>query len=131
MRSIPVDTERARVISTGAAPAPVQEYGELSDGQRRRTGNQAKTADGVPLWHVECLIPGEDGGRTEVVRVKVASYGEPEAGAFGDVLALESPVVTPYVDRASGRVALSWSAAGVKGAGSRRTPAPSSASSSS
>jgi hypothetical protein len=123
MRAIPVDGEKIRMISAGSTVEEVQEWAELNGGERRRTGNQARTEDGRAQWVVYAFVPGDAGERPETVKIKVASRDMPEPGAFGDVLEFDALAVMPYVDSASGRVALSWRADGVRTAGARK-PAP-------
>ena len=73
MRTIPVDTTRITLIGTGKAAARA-EYVELSDGSRKRSGNQAKDeTSGMPMWVVDVLVDDDDADRAEVISVKVAS----------------------------------------------------------
>lgn len=114
MREIPVDTSKVQFISTGKAAARA-EYVELSDGSRRRSGNQAKDQDsGMPLWVVDVLVDDPDSDRAEVVGVRVASWDEPITAKWQPVK-FRSLVAVPYVDRSSNRVALSFRAEGIEG----------------
>jgi hypothetical protein len=114
MRTIPVDTTKIDFISTGKAAARA-EYVELSDGSRRRSGNQAKDESGMPLWVVDVFVDDPEADRAEVVGVKVASWDEPIPPKFQKVK-FRNLVAVPYVDQRSNRVALSFRADGIEGA---------------
>lgn len=123
MRTIPIDTNRVSFIGTGKAAARA-EYVELSDGNRRRSGNQAKDeATGLPLWVVDVLVDDDDADRAEVVGVKVASYDEPRTEKWKPVR-FTGLSVLPYVDRGSGRVGLSFRADGIEGQNHGAKPKP-------
>lgn len=124
MRQIPVDASKIRLISAGDTVETVAEYVELSDGGRRRSGNQAKNDDGVPMWVVYAFVPAEQGERPEMVKIKVASREEPQPGAFGDVLEFADLFAIPYVDQGTTRVALSFRCSGVRVAGGKVRPQP-------
>lgn len=113
MRSIPVDTTRVQFIGTGKA-ASRAEYVELADGSRKRSGEQARDDNGVPLWAVDVLVDDDEADRAEVVGVKIASYDEPHTEKWKPVK-FTNLVVVPYVDRGSGRVALSLRADAIEG----------------
>lgn len=114
MRTIPVDTTRITLIGTGKAAARA-EYAELSDGSRRRTGEQAKDKDsGAPVWVVDVLVDDDDADRAEVVSVKVASWDEPRTEKWKPVRFV-GLVAVPYVDSGSNRSALSFRADGIEG----------------
>lgn len=111
MRAIPVDTGRVTFIGTGKA-ASRAEYVELSDGSRKRSGQQATDDNGIPLWTVDVLVDDDDSDRAEVVGVKIASRDEPRTEKWKPVRFVNL-VVVPYVDRGSNRVALSMRADGI------------------
>ncbi|MFR9803200.1 hypothetical protein ACL02T_12980 [Pseudonocardia sp. RS010] len=113
MRTIPVDQNRVTLIGTGKAAARA-EYVELADGQRRRSGNQAKDENGVPVWVVDVLVDDPDADRAEVVGVRVASWDEPKSDRWKPVRFVNL-VAVPYADRSTGRVALSMRADGIEG----------------
>lgn len=115
MRQIPVDTTRITFIGTGKAAAR-SEYAELSDGSRRRTGEQAKDKDsGAPVWVVDVLVDDDEADRAEVIGVKIASWDEPKTTKWQPVR-FRGLVAVPYVDSGSGRSALSFRAEGIDGA---------------
>lgn len=128
MRAIPVDTTRTQFIGTGKAAARA-EYVEATDGvpggerRRIRSGNQAKDEDtGLPLWVVDVLVDDDDAERAEVIGVKVASRDEPHTAKWQPVR-FRGLVCSPYVDKGSGRVALSFRADGIEGAPAAHKPA--------
>ena len=121
MRQIPVDTSRITLIGTGKAAARA-EYVELSDGQRRRSGNQAKDDNGVPVWVVDVLVDDETSDRAEVVGVRVSSHEEPVTEKWKPVR-FRNLVAVPYADRSTGRVALSMRADGIEGPAQAHKPA--------
>lgn len=111
MRSIPIDGARIQLIGTGKAAAKA-EYVELADGQRRRSGEQARNVDRVPEWVVDVLVDDPDADRAEVVGVKVASHDEPVTAKWQPVR-FTGLVAVPYVGQ-NGRVALSLRADGIE-----------------
>jgi hypothetical protein len=114
MRAIPVDTTKIAFIGTGKAAARA-EYVELSDGQRRRSGNQAKDQEsGMPLWVVDVLVDDDNADRAEVVGVKVASWDEPKTTKWQPVKFINL-VAVPYVDSNTHRVGLSFRCDGIEG----------------
>lgn len=118
MRAIPVDTTKVNFIGTGKAAAR-SEYAELSDGTRRRTGQQAKDTDsGMPLWTVDVLIDDDDADRAEVASVKVASWDEPTTDKWKPVR-FRGLVAVPYVDSGTNRVKLSFRAEGIENAATK------------
>lgn len=121
MRQIPVDTNRVMLIGTGKAAARA-EYVELSDGQRRRSGNQAKDDNGMPVWVVDVLVDDPDSDRAEVVGVRVSSHDEPVTEKWKPVR-FRNLVAVPYADRSTGRVALSMRADGIEGPAQAHKPA--------
>lgn len=115
LRDIPVDQGRTRLISAVSAAAQMPEWGELSDGSRRPTGNQAREKHedgtlGAPLWQVDCLIAGGDRG--SLVSVQIASTDEPKVAELAPVVFTEL-TVRPVVGRADGKLKQYWSATGV------------------
>lgn len=118
MTRLPIDGTALTFISTGKY-RPVSEYGELSDGSRRPTGRQA-SIDGVPLWTVDVLLDDDDSDRAEAVGVKVASHEEPKLPKF-QAVQFVGLTCTPYVDRRTNRIALSFSASGIANAGAGST----------
>ncbi|GAA2887475.1 hypothetical protein GCM10010472_52250 [Pseudonocardia halophobica] len=121
MRTIPVDSTRAQFIGTGKAAARAQ-YAELSDGSRRRTGEQDKDEHGVPLWVIDVLVDDDDADRAEVIGVRVASWDEPKVDKWKPVRFINL-VAVPYADRSTGRVALSMRADGIDGQGQQKPAA--------
>ena len=121
MRTIPVDTSKVQFVGTGKAAARA-EYVELSDGSRKRSGNQATDDNGVPLWVVDCLVDDDEADRAEVVGVRVAAWDEPKTQKWQPVRFVNL-VAVPYVDRGSSRVALSMRADGIEGQG-KAAPKP-------
>lgn len=118
MRAIPVDSSKVQFISTGKAAARAQ-YAELSDGSRRRVPDaQDKDENGTPLWVIDCLVDDPDADRAEIAGVKVASFDEPRTQKWQPVRFV-GLVAVPYVDKGSGRVALSWRADGILDAGQK------------
>ena len=118
MRSIPVESSRITFIGTGKAAARA-EYAELSDGSKRRSGNQAREVRddgtlGLPLWVVDVLVDDDDADRAEVVGVKVASADQPVTAKWQPVRFVGLSV-SPYVAQGTGRVALSFTAEGIEG----------------
>lgn len=111
MRAIPVDAARVRFIATGKGAARA-EYVELSDGSRKRSGNQATDDKGLPLWVVDVLVDDPEADRAEVVAVRIASTSEPVT-RFGQELRFVNLVAFPYLS--NGRVALSFRADGIDG----------------
>lgn len=114
MRRIPVDTNRVAFIGTGKT-AEVAEYVVLSDGSRRRSGNQAKNEDGVPVYVVDVMVMDPDAERAEIVGVKVASW-EPPHTEMGKPVKFIGLMALGYVQQGTGRVAYSFTADGIEGA---------------
>jgi hypothetical protein len=114
MRQIPVDTTRITLIGTGKGAARA-EYVELTDGSRKRSGNQAKDDNGVPVWVVDVIVDDPDSDRAEVVGVKVSSHDEPVTPKWQPVR-FKNLVAVPYVAQGTNRVALSMRADGIDGA---------------
>jgi hypothetical protein len=110
MRSIPVDLSRVQFIGTGKF-VEKPEYVELSDGSRKRSGNQAKDDAGTPLWTVDVIVDDEDAMRAEAIGVTVASYDEPVTPKWQPVKFRE---VTATIYMRDGRPAVSLRAEGIE-----------------
>lgn len=112
MRTIPVDLSRCALIGTGKVSSKA-EYVELSNGERRASGNQAKDqTTGLPLWVVDVLVDDDDARRAEVVGVTVACADEPITTKYAPVR-FRNVTARIYVDRASGRASVSLVAEGM------------------
>jgi hypothetical protein len=114
--ALPIDANRMTLLAmSGARPAPA--YAELADGSTRAVpGEQGRNADGVNLWQVDTVMPGDaddERGRMMTATIKIAQRDRPVVTP-GMPVKFAELAVTPYVDRQSGRVALSWSAAGIE-----------------
>jgi len=113
MRTIPVDSTRCVLIGTGKVSAKA-EYGELSNGDRRPTGNQARDeATGLPLWVIDVLVDDDDARRAEVVGVTVPAAEEPTTAKYQPVR-FRGVTARIYSDRASGQARVSLVADGVE-----------------
>ena len=115
MRKIPVDTSRITFMGTGKRVSRA-EYVELSDGQRRRSGNQAKDDNGVPLWTVDVIVDDDEADRAEAVGVKIASHDEPMTEKWKPVR-FRNLTATIYVEQGTNRAKVSLSADGIEGTG--------------
>lgn len=111
MRSIPVDLARINFVGTGKVIAKA-EYVELSDGQRRASGNQAKDDAGTPLWTVDVIVDDDDARRAEAIGVTVANYDEPVTTKWKPVN-FRDVTATIFVDRQTGRATVSLRAEGM------------------
>lgn len=121
MRSIPVDLTRCNLIGTGKC-SPKAEYVELSNGERRPSGNQAKhDGTGLPLWVVDVLVDDDDARRAEVVGVTVPAADEPTVPKYQPAR-FRNVTATIYVDRASGRASVSLRAESVDAVSSAAKP---------
>lgn len=120
MRSIPVDTSKVTFVGTGKAAARA-EYVELSDGSRKRSGNQATDDNGTPVWVVDVLVDDDESDRAEVVGVKVSSHEEPRTEKWKPVKFVNL-VAVPYVQQGTNRVALSMRADGIEGGKAHHQP---------
>jgi hypothetical protein len=112
MRNIPVDTDRLSLIATGKI-SPKAQYATLSDGSSRRTGNQATTDDGIPLWVVDCLVD-DDAARAEVLGVTVAAVDEPQVGKLKAVR-FRGVTAMVYRDNMTGQPKVSIKAESIEG----------------
>lgn len=116
MRTIPVDTSRVRFIGTGKHAARAV-YSELSDGSRKRVPDSHDTDDqGRPMWVVDVMVDDPDADRAEIAGVKVAMHEIPVT-RLGDEVTFIGLVAVPYVAQGTNRVALSFRAEGMVGAG--------------
>jgi hypothetical protein len=122
MRTIPIDCSRVTFIGTGKAAARAQ-YVELSDGSRRRSGEQDKNDEGVPMWVVDVLVDDDEADRAEVVGVKIASHDEPTTEKWKPVR-FRNLVAVMYQDQGTGRPALSFRADGIDGQGQHKPVQP-------
>ena len=111
-RNIAVAAERMQWVSTGACE-PLNKWTDVA-GKRTRLDEQDRNDHGVPLWAVECIVPGEDGGRTEVVRVTVAQADEPSGLSFGALLAFEGMAVAVWPQKDGRNVGQAWTATAVR-----------------
>ena len=79
MNRYPVDAAAFDgVMAAEATARPVREYLDGKD-----TGEQAKNADGVPMWRIGLLIRTDTG--VETVPVKFPSKTEPKFSVMGEV----------------------------------------------
>jgi hypothetical protein len=116
MRRIPVDCTRVRFLGTGKV-AERAKYAELSDGTRRRVPDAQDTDErGRPIWLVDVLVDDPDAQRAEVAGVKVACFEVPTT-QLGVPVEFIGLVALPYVQQGTSRVALSFTAESIKGAG--------------
>ncbi|MBC3191670.1 hypothetical protein H7X46_11420 [Pseudonocardia sp. C8] len=124
MREIPVDSTKVQFIGTGKAAARA-EYGELSDGSRRRTGNQAVDDNGVPVWVVDVIVDDDDADRAEIAGVRVSSYDEPTTEKWRPVRFVNLRV-KPWADTGGNftKIAFSWLADGIEASGTAGRPKP-------
>ncbi len=121
MRRIPIDSTRVRFMGTGKV-AERAEYVELTDGQRRRSGDQAKDDNGLPQWVVDVLVIDDESDRAEVAAVKIGSHAPPETTLAQEVR-FRDLVALPYVQQGTGRVSLSFSASGIDAPAGKPQPA--------
>lgn len=106
MRNIPVDASRVQFLFAGSVmPKP------FYDADRNRVeGRQATDDAGQPLWVIDCMVPGDDGQRAEVVGVTVPCAYQPTLRALAPVQ-FEGLIAKPYAR--DGRVQTSFTAAAV------------------
>jgi hypothetical protein len=112
MRSLPVDLTRVTFIGSGKVIAKA-EYVELSNGERRASGNQAKDDAGTPLWTLDVYVDDDEARRAEAIGVTVASYDEPECPKWKPVH-FRDMTANIYLDKSSGRPAVSLRAEGMR-----------------
>jgi hypothetical protein len=113
MRRIPVDTTAVRFIATGKGAAR-SKYAQMSDGTSRRVPDQHETDDqGRTIFVIDCMVDDPDAERAEIASVKVPSHEEPVT-TFGQVIEFEGLVALPYVQQGTSRVAISFSATGIR-----------------
>lgn len=114
MRTIPVDADRVVLIGTGKVSAKA-EYGQLSDGSTRPTGNQARDeSTGLPLWVIDVLVDDDDARRAEVIGVTVPCADEPTCPKYQPVR-FRGVIARIYSDRASGQAKVSLIADAIEG----------------
>ncbi|MEQ3551167.1 hypothetical protein WIS52_11860 [Pseudonocardia nematodicida] len=122
MRSIPVDTSKVQFIGTGKV-AERAEYVQLSDGSRKRSGNQAKDeTTGLPVFVVDVLVNDPENNRAEIAGVKIAAAEAPQT-QLGQPVQFRDLVAVPWVDDAR-RVQMSFRAAGIEIGGHGRGHKP-------
>lgn len=119
---LPIDGNALTFIATGKY-RPVKEYAELADGSRRAIpDSQAKNDAGLPIWTVDAMLDDDEADRAEPIGVKVATATEPQPPKYQPI-SFTGLVCTPYVDRRTNRVGLSFSATGIATAGGRKSAA--------
>ena len=122
MRRIPVDTARVHFLGTGKV-AERAKYTEMSDGSRRRVPDaQDVDEQGRPIWITDVLVDDPEANRAEIASVKLACYEVPTT-RLGQAVRFVGLTVLPYVQADTNRVALSFSAEGLEGAGQVGKPA--------
>lgn len=112
MRNIPVDGSRITFIGSGKTVSKA-EYVELSNGERRASGNQDSNDAGLPLWTVDVFIDDDDARRAEAIGVTVASYDEPVTEKWRPVR-FKNLSATIYTDRATNQAKVSLRAEGIE-----------------
>lgn len=117
MKEIPVDTNKVTMIGTGKA-AKRAEYVEMSDGSKRKSGDQAKDDHGVPIWVIDVLVDDDDTDRAEIAGVRVSTHDEPRIEKWKPVKFVNLRA-KPWVDSGGNfsKVAFSWLADGIEGQG--------------
>ncbi|GAA1865314.1 hypothetical protein GCM10009836_52080 [Pseudonocardia ailaonensis] len=113
-----LDTNRTNLIFSGKV-IPKAEYVELTNGERRRSGNQAHDTapdggKGAPLWTVDVFPDDDETMRAEALGVTVASWDEPQ-GKKWQPIKFVNLRANVYVDQRSGRAAVSLRADGIEG----------------
>lgn len=113
MRTIPVDLTRCNLIGTGKVSSKA-EYVELTNGERKASGQQAKDpVTGLPLWVVDVLVDDDDARRAEVIGVTVPSADEPATPKWQPVK-FRNVTAKIYNDRGTGRATVSLVAEGIE-----------------
>lgn len=117
MRKIPVDQSRVSFVGTGKRVEKA-EYVELSDGSRKRSGNQAREQRpdgtvGPPLWTVDVHVDDDDADRAETVGVTIASFEEPVTEKWKPVR-FRNLTATIYRDQSTGQPKTSFKADGIE-----------------
>lgn len=112
MTTYAVDIARQSMIATGVVN-PVDEW-EGERGNRKRTGNQAKTDDGVPLWSVEVgyITESFDKQMTVNAGVTTPAAEKPDPAPYTPIefAGLSAMVRVNYK---SGQLVESWTAEGL------------------
>ncbi|MDN5918667.1 MAG: hypothetical protein L0I76_26820 [Pseudonocardia sp.] len=112
MRWIPIATDRIQFIGTGKV-AEVAEYVELSNNERKRSGNQAKDLDsGMPMWVCDVMVFDPEAARAEVVGVKVAALDQPQT-TMGQPVNFHNLRALGYVLNGANRVSYTFRADGL------------------
>lgn len=115
MRSLPVDSNRIRMIGTGAV-RPVTPWIDGPDGRRVPGVVQETDDQGRPLWEVEVMAPGGPDDRAEVISVRVPAPQAPVVAEFAPV-AFHGLWARVGVNKTSGKATQYWSAEGVQAQG--------------
>lgn len=122
MRNIPIDSSRITLIGTGKA-AERAEYIELSDGSRKRSGNQAKGKDsGLPVWVVDVVVDDDSQDRAETIGVVIEQHEPPVTVKWQPVVFVNLRGVM-YRDNATGEPRMSLRADGIVAASARSSAA--------
>jgi hypothetical protein len=113
MASFAVDGRRQVMFATGIVDA-VDEWADVQ-GKRTRTGAQAVTPEGVPVWGVEVTYRESSFGRESTVtaKVQVPLKDQPTPG-FMSPIVFAGLVAEARVQRASGALITSWRADGIE-----------------
>lgn len=120
MRQLPVDLTRITFIGSGKVIEKA-EYVELSNGERKASGAQAKDDAGTPLWTCDVYVDDDEARRAEAIGVTVASYDQPECPKWKPVHFRDMTAVI-FVDRSSGRATVSLRAEGMRDQASIGSP---------
>ena len=123
VRRVPVDSTKAKFISTGKSDARAK-YAERADGSRQRIPDaQDQDDQGHPGWVTDWLVDDPDADRAEVAAVKVAAvkvnaYEVPEFRR-GQKVEFVGLTAVPHVLQVQNRVSLSFAAEGFDPPGQR------------
>ena len=88
---------------------------ELSDGSRKRSGQQAKDENGVPVWTVDVVVDDDESDRAEAVGVTIASW-EPPVTQKWQPVKFTNLMAGIYRDKISGQPKVSLKADGIENA---------------
>ena len=120
IRTLPVDTDRLALMSTGHVE-PVHEWVER-DGRRQPADEQSRDDTGLPLWTVHALVMSGD--RPELVAVRLPARDTPAVEAHAPVR-FERLECRVTVNRSTGALSGYWAAAGLAATPVlEKTPAP-------